>query len=120
MSDCITGRAPKLKKSLGHIDYVISMDDDGLYLQITRNLKSDGEEEKGKSGTFTRKRIHLLGLFERIVTISKVEGSFAPRHLGHVIPGSNNNDQGFVVAILMDIRFVEPVDDRRFRLRRKA
>ena len=92
----ITGKAKNLKGH-GHIDYVIS-NDCGLYLQITSN---------SKGGKFTKKPIYLCKLLRRIVEVSSDKGYFKRKDLRKVIGGNNNNNSGFVVAILMDIRFVE-------------
>ena len=109
MPNCITGKARKLKGD-GGISYVIAKDVDGLYLRIT-----DNDEE----GTFTDKPIHLCTLFDRIVEASTSDaGCFKPKDLWSAIPDENNNDPGFVVAILMDIRFVEPAGHDKYRFRR--
>ena len=110
MPNCITGKACKLRGS-GYISYVIKKDRDGLYLKITGN-KKDNIEDAG--GTFSQKNIYLCKLFDCIVAKGDC---FKPQDLRKVIPGRNNNDLGFVVAVLMDIRFVESAGRGRYRPR---
>ena len=111
MPNCITGRARKLEGD-GFISYVIAKDDDGLYLQITDN---------DEAGTFTDKHIYLWKLFDRIVEASTSDGGcFESKDLWSAIPDENNNDPGFVVAILIDIRFVESAGRGKYRFRREV
>lgn len=94
MPNCITGEAPQLKGDKT-IKYLIATDEHGLYLRIT---DYPGE------GTWSRDRVYLGKLCHYIASIG---GNFKRCHLRDAIPNSNNNDLGFVVAILKDIRLVE-------------
>ena len=94
MPNCITGEAPQLKGD-GTIKYRIARDERGLYLQITCH---SGE------GTWSKERVYLGELCHYIASI---RGNFKRCHLREAIPNSNNNDLGFVVAILKHIRLVE-------------
>ena len=112
MPNCITGRARKLEGD-GFISYVIAKDDDGLYLKITNN---------DEAGTFTDEPIHLWKLFDRIVEASTRDaGCFKSKDLWSTPSQTKNtNDPGFVVAILMDIRFVESAGHGKYRFRREV
>ena len=117
MSNCINGRAPKLYGD-GYVLYVISRNEDGLYLEITD--ATDAEGNPIKDGTTSRPTVLLLALFDRIVEASEQDGVFRSKDLRDIIPGDNNNDPAFVVAVLKDIRFVEDAEeDHRYRLRRR-
>ena len=80
----------------------------GLHLVITGN---------DQGGKFDGKPICLGDLLACIA--SKGE-SFRSSDLRCVIPGHNNNDPAFVVAILKDIRFVTEADvENSYCLRRE-
>lgn len=98
MPNCITGEARQLKGD-GTISYRIATDEHGLYLEITDYT---GE------GTWSGGRVYLGKLCHCIASIG---GHFKRCHLRDAIPNSNNNDSGFVVAILKDIRLVESTGD---------
>lgn len=117
MPNCITGKACKLKGK-GHIEYVIEKDE-GLYLKITGNKKHNGNDANGK---YTKEPIYLHELLHRIVAKVSSDGdTFKSKHLRKAIPGKrgkNNNNQGFVVAVLIDIGLVECTGEHgKYRLR---
>lgn len=110
---CITREARKLNDD-GTISYHISVDGDGIYLQITPNGSSEG-------GTSARQPVYLSELFVQIVSVFLKKGYFEREDLRGIpgITGGNNNDPGFVVAILRDIGFVVECGNGqgRYRLR---
>lgn len=104
----LSGRARKLRGS-GYIDYEISKDGNRLCLKIT------GPDDEGTS---TKDPIYLCDLLGRI---DELGGCFKSEDLRKVIGTSNNNDPGFVIAILKDIGFVgddATKKDRYCRLRK--
>ena len=99
MPNYITGEAPQLQGH-GKVRYRIAKNEHGLYLEITGSTEG---------GTSSEKAIYLGDLFD---CIAEVEGHFESKNLDAVIGSSNNNDAGFVVAILKHIRFVQCTDVR--------
>ena len=92
----ITGKCPNLEGK-GHLGFEISITDKGPCLKITDN--SGG-------GTYSGEPIPILNLFECV----KDKQYFRLNDWSDLIPGKNNNTQGFACAVLLHIGVVEKVD----------
>ena len=84
-SSKITGQVPKLRGQ-GSVSYEINMGGDGLELRITDNTES---------GTFT-KDVKL----KTVLCCAAPAGTFRTEDLKKAIGSDNNNDAGFLVAVL--------------------
>lgn len=118
MPNCITGKARKLNGK-GHIEYVIAKNEKGLHLKITGNKEDEGNDARG---VYAKCPIYFHELLDCIMAKVSSDGDcFTPEDLRQAMPGEegkNNDNQGFVVAVLKDIGLVERTSDRgKYRLR---
>lgn len=110
MPNCISGEARQLDGN-EKVSYCMAKDEhDLLYLKLT-NYSGEG------TSSIVGERIYVGELLD---CIGSVEGDFRLGDLRDVIPKENNNDLGFVVAVLVHVGFVRPTTAGRYRLGRKA